>query len=79
MNFFETSLDMETIKEPKQIFLSPNISLSSFIGENKVPKYAIGLFEPKDGSAPRKRRRLTNLTPEEKVQRRYYFFINFGY
>lgn len=35
-----------------------------------LPKYAVGLFESKNGPGPRKRKRLTHLTPEEKIMRR---------
>lgn len=46
----------------------------AFSGESAVlPKYAIGLFES-NGSGPRKRKRLTHLTPEEKVMRRYVYY-----
>lgn len=35
-----------------------------------LPKYAVGLFDSKTGPGPRKRKRLTHLTPEEKIMRR---------
>jgi regulator of replication initiation timing len=35
-----------------------------------LPKYAIGLFDSKNGPGPRRRKRLTHLTPEEKIMRR---------
>lgn len=35
-----------------------------------LPNYAVGLFESKNGPGPRKRKRLTHLTPEEKIMRR---------
>ena len=48
----------------------PSVGMA-FSGEAPVlPKYAIGLFES-NGNGPRKRKRLTHLTPEEKVMRRY--------
>jgi len=34
-----------------------------------LPKYAVGLFDS-TGQGPRKRKRLTHLTPEEKIMRR---------
>lgn len=36
---------------------------------SNIPQYAIGILDRRDG-APRKRKRLTHLTPEEKIQRR---------
>lgn len=36
---------------------------------DSIPKYAIGLFDA-DKTGPRKRKRLTHLTPEEKIMRR---------
>jgi len=38
--------------------------------EISIPKYAVGLFDKQSGSGPRKRKRLTHLTPEEKILRR---------
>lgn len=38
--------------------------------EEKIPNYAVGLFDKHNGPGPRKRKRLTHLTSEEKVQRR---------
>ncbi|XP_078484143.1 transcription factor protein [Ciona intestinalis] len=41
-----------------------------FVGSpQQIPKYALGLFES-NGNGPRKRKRLTHLTTEEKVMRR---------
>ena len=41
--------------------------------EAVLPKYAIGLFDS-NKSGPRKRKRLTHLTPEEKIMRRYTYY-----
>lgn len=51
----------------KRIIVSPSgVHLNDM--EN-LPKYAVGLFE-NSGPGPRKRKRLTHLTPEEKIMRR---------
>ena len=46
-----------------------NMTLSGEAPVANVPKYAVGLFDS-NGSGPRKRKRLTHLTPEEKIMRR---------
>lgn len=48
---------------------SLGMALSGDTSAANVPKYAVGLFDS-NGSGPRKRKRLTHLTPEEKIMRR---------
>nr|CAB3267782.1 xBPa X-box-binding protein [Phallusia mammillata] len=68
---------------PQTIVISPDTRLVTIqnpvkmsrvevTGTNNVPnlpKYAVGLFDS-NGQGPRKRKRLTHLTPEEKIMRR---------
>ena len=42
---------------------------SGAVQSDNIPKYAIGLFDT-NKNGPRKRKRLTHLTPEEKIMRR---------
>ncbi|XP_076799790.1 uncharacterized protein LOC143444880 [Clavelina lepadiformis] len=48
---------------------SPKVEMDYTNEGTSLPKYAIGLFNS-NGSGPRKRKRLTHLTPEEKIMRR---------
>nr|XP_039267944.1 uncharacterized protein LOC120342950 isoform X3 [Styela clava] len=59
--------------QPRTIVITPNMFVGDenrkIIDNGELPKYAVGLFES-NGPGPRKRKRLTHLTPEEKVMRR---------
>lgn len=63
-----------TISQPRTIVVTPGLFSGDenrgYVDRGELPKYAVGLFES-NGSGPRKRKRLTHLTPEEKVMRRY--------
>lgn len=59
--------------QPRTIVITPNMLVGDenrrIVDNGELPKYAVGLFES-NGPGPRKRKRLTHLTPEEKIMRR---------
>lgn len=67
---------MAPMASPQTITIISNARLLSVTKPDQappmpaLPKYAVGLFESKNGPGPRKRKRLTHLTPEEKIMRR---------
>uniref|UniRef100_H2YH37 X-box-binding protein 1 n=1 Tax=Ciona savignyi TaxID=51511 RepID=H2YH37_CIOSA len=73
---------MSPTATPQTVIISPSTKLIpvtmanqrrtevEFVGSpQSIPKYALGLFDS-NGNGPRKRKRLTHLTNEEKVMRR---------
>jgi len=67
---------MAPMASPQTITIISNARLLSVTKPDQappmpaLPKYAVGLFDSKNGPGPRKRKRLTHLTPEEKIMRR---------
>lgn len=62
------------VSQPRTIVITPSLFSGDenkrIVDNGELPKYAVGLFES-NGSGPRKRKRLTHLTPEEKIMRRF--------
>lgn len=62
-----------SVSQPRTIVITPSLFCGDentrIVDSGELPKYAVGLFES-NGSGPRKRKRLTHLTPEEKIMRR---------